>query len=669
MFSHNKRNLVVLAIIVFILFSTLIIQFYKIQIIDGEKWTQTARRQHFFLVNEPPMRGVFYSNTSVKQKHPQSPQPFVFDIQKFHLYVDPESVPVRNREEIAKQLHRLIGQASEGFEFLKSQFEKKSRSRKLAMWLDQTTQDRILDWWSPYAKQNKIPRNAIFFVTDYQRSYPFGKLLGQVLHTVQNQKEEATKQAIPTGGLELWFQNYLQGGTGVRRLMRSPRHSFETGEVIKAPKHGADIYLTVNHCLQAIAEEEIAKAVEKHKAKSGWAVMLEPRTGEILALAQYPHFSPTHYQKYFNDPVLIEYTRVKAITDAQEPGSVMKPFTLACALLANEELKKQGKSALFDPLAMMQTSNGCFPGRRNLSDTTLHHHLNMYMAFQKSSNIYMARLTEKIVNQLGNDWYRRMLNDRFGFGKKTGVELPAESAGVLPTPGKKHPNGALEWSVPTPFSLAIGHNIQTTSLQLARAYAIFANGGFLVQPTLIKKIVRKEANGKEIVLLDNTTEARRKAFPRVMSAEMVDDLVKAMKYTTKPGGTARRADVRGYTEAGKTGTANKIVHGSYSPTQYCSTFVGFVPAHQAAFVLLVTMDEPEFGFVAGIGKIHHGGTCCAPVFREIARRSLEYMGIPQDDPHGFPAGDPRYDPAKADWLPEIQRLQEMYEKWNNRKNN
>ncbi len=156
-----------------------------------------------------------------------------------------------------------------------------------------------------------------------------------------------------------------------------------------------------------------------------------------------------------------------------------------------------------------------------------------------------------------------------------------------------------------------------------------------------------------------------KSFPKVLSKSIVDEVVKAMKFVTKIGGSARRADVFGYTEAGKTGTPNKIVNGGYSEKLYCPSFVGFVPVSNPSFVLLVTIDEPEYGYIPGIGKKHHGGMCAAPVFREISRRSLEYLGIPPDDPFGYPPGDPRRNTEKADYFKEIRLLKEMYEKWNN----
>jgi len=653
--DEDRKRLVILAIILFSLFSVLIAQFYKIQIIEGEKWSQEGLKQHYFVVQEPFLRGTFYSNASVRSGHAEMPRPLVVDIQKFHLYIDPKSIPEVFRNPIATHLMEIIPLSPEEKAVFREQFDKKSRSRKLAMWLDKESQERVVEWWKLYAQQNGIARNAIYFVTDYQRSYPFGKLLGQVLHTIQNKKDEKTHQALPTGGLELYFNRYLKGTQGKRLLMRSPRNAFEMGTVIDVPHNGADIYLTINCFLQTIAEEELAKGVENAKAKAGWAVMMDPRSGEILALAQYPFFYPPDYQLFFNDPKNTENTKVKAVTDANEPGSIMKPITLAVALKANEELKKMAKAPLFDPEVKMNTSDTHFHGRRKpLKDLHPHSFMNMNMAIQKSSNVYMARLIERVVATFGADWYRAVLHDTFGLGEKTHIELSAESGGLLPTSGKMHPNGTLEWSGPTPYSLAIGHNIQTNTIQMVRAYAVFANGGYLVEPTLIRKIVKTDQEGKETVLVDNTTAGRMARFPRVLDPETVKLLVKGLKYVTKPGGAAPRADVPEYTEAGKTGTAEKIVDGAYAKNKNCSSFVGFTPVENSAFVLMVVMDEPEAVFLPGVGKNTLGGICAAPVFREIAKRSLEYLGVEPDDPN------------KTDWVNETRQLKKLYETWNNK---
>lgn len=662
---QDRQRLTIIALGMIVLFSLLIAQFYFIQVVEGEKWVKQAEKQHFFVVKEPFKRGTFYSNTDVKKGHPSQPQPFAIDVPRYHLYADPESIPVALRAEIAEHLVAHLQLSVEEKLNLRKQLERKSRKRKLVMWLDKEQHQFIQNWWLAYAKQHKVARNALFFIKDYQRSYPFGKLLGQVLHSIQNFKDELSGRALPTGGLELYFDPYLQGKPGKRRLMRSPYHSLETGEVIDYPEHGADIYLSINHCLQAIMEEELEKAVKKCRAKAGWAGMMNPYTGEILALAQHPFFSPADYQRYFNDPALVEHTKVKAITDANEPGSAFKAFTIALALKANQELKQRGEAPLFDPEEKIATSNGKFPGRsKPITDTSLHYFLNMNMGMQKSSNIYMGRLAERMIKRLGNDWYRRQLQQTFGIGEKTHIELPAESAGVLPTPGKRHQNGTFEWSIPTPFSLAIGHNVQVTSVQLLRAYSALANGGYLIQPTLVHRLVKKDSQGFEQVIIDHTDPNRYKLFPHVLEKPILDRLLESMKYVTKPGGTSARGDIPGYSEIGKSSTAKKIINGAYSEILYCATFIGFTPADHPAFVLVVTMDEPEYSYIPGIGKNHNGGNCTASTFREIARRSLEYLGIPPDDPYGYPPGDPRRQVEKAYWMPETRKLQEIYKTWN-----
>ncbi|HEY4831598.1 MAG TPA: penicillin-binding protein 2, partial [Waddliaceae bacterium] len=224
--SNDRKYLMLIALTVFFFFSLLVYQFYTLQIIEGEKWSQIAKKQHFFVIKEPSLRGSFYSNASIKKGNPENPQQFVFDIRKFHLYADPLSIPNEHHQTIAKQLLKQLELTPQERLLLQRQFSKNSRSRKLAMWLGEKERESVSLWWQRYAREHKIPRNALFFVPDYQRSYPFGKLLGQILHTVQQNKDATTQQALPTGGLELFFNHYLQGRQGKRVLMRSPRHSF-----------------------------------------------------------------------------------------------------------------------------------------------------------------------------------------------------------------------------------------------------------------------------------------------------------------------------------------------------------------------------------------------------------------------------------------------------------
>lgn len=647
--SKDRIRLLVTSLGCLLLFSALIVKFYYLQIDQASHWEATAVKQHYTVIEEPFKRGGFIAESIPKRPHPLRTIPLVLDLKQYHLYADPAVFTLTNKVLTAQELAARIPEHDANYFF--SQLDRTSRSRKLVRGFSPEDRRSLEKWWFAFAKAHKIPRNALFFIPDWCRQHPCGDLLAQVLHTVQAMKNEQTKQAIPTGGLELALDPLLRGNPGKRKLMRSPRHTFESADLLVPVKDGLSVTLTIDPYLQAIAEEEIEKGVIKSRAKGGWVVLMDPHSGDILALAQYPFFDPEKYSLFFSDPLLAEHTRLKAVTDANEPGSVMKAITLSIALLANEELEAQGKPPLFTLDEKVATSDSRFPGRsKPLIDTHLHHFLNFNMAMQKSSNIYCARMIDRVLKSFGNEWYRKKLQECFGFGVRTGIEYPGETPGVIPTPGKKHANGKLEWSVATPYSLAMGYNIQANSIQLVRAYSVIANGGHLVQPRLIRK-----AGSREIP---------QAAPVKVLSEKNTRIIADAMRFVIKPGGSALRADIPGYTEAGKSSTAKKLVNGAYAEKLYLSSFAGFAPVKNPSIVLLVTMDEPEYGFIPGYGRNHHGGNCAGQVFRRIGKRSLEYLGIEKDDPWGYPQGDPRRDVKRIAWHQETIRLQENYEKWN-----
>lgn len=662
--AEDIKRLISVAFFLFFLFCLIVIRYYYLQIMQGDKWDKIAQGQHQLELTEYFMRGGFYSNTDIKLDQPNKKIPFVVEIPKFHLYIDPDSIDAKYRIPISKKLFSFFNFSLKEKEKIFSEFFKKSRSRKIITWIDRTTKEDILTWWTKFSKDKKIAKNAIFFVNDYKRSYPFGPLLGQVLHTVQDQKDPYTFQAVPTGGLELYFNDYLKGRLGKRIITRSLRHSLDTGDIIDEPENGCDIYLTINHYLQAISEEELEKGVKKVNAKGGWAIMMDPNTGEILAFAQAPAFDVTNYKNYYNDEKLQDLTKLKALVDPYEPGSIMKPITLAICLKANEELAKQHKPLLFRTDEKIPTSNGHFPGRsKPIKDVRTHNFLNTNLAIQKSSNVYFATLVDRLINRFSEKWYREALVDLFGFSKKTDIELPGEADGLVPTIGKLHKNNTLEWSRATPYSLAMGYNILVNSLQMLRAYSIIANGGLEVKPTLLKKIV-KHIDGGEQVIVDNSANYRYKNRRQILSKESCKFIKTAMKYSTKPGGTAPLADIPGYTEAGKTGTAEKNINGEYKKDIHISSFVGMVPATEPRFVLMVVIDEPEAKYVPGVGKQHAGGACAAPIFKEIATTALKYLGVAPDDPFGYPYPDPRRNTEKADFAKELKNLAETYKSWN-----
>ncbi len=660
----DAKRLIVIACFLFVLFCSIVVRFFHLQIIEGDKWLKIASAQHQIDVKEYFQRGGFYSNTEIKKDNVQEKVPFVVEVSTFHLCIDPHSIDEKYKLAIAKKLFEFFELSVNEKEKIFCDFFKKSRSRKIISFIDREKKDEILKWWHNFSKENKIVRNAIFFVSDYKRCYPFGHLLGQLLHTVQDQKDPLTFQSLPTGGLELYFNDYLKGKLGRRIITRSLRHPLDTGQIVEKPQNGADIYLTINHYLQAIAEEELEKGVKTVNAKGGWAIMMDPYTGEILALAQVPFFDVRKYKTYFNDEKLVDAAKLKAAVDLFEPGSIMKPLTVAICLKANEELSLVEKPPIFTADEKISTSNGYFPGRsKPIKDARDHKYLNLYLAIQKSSNIYIATLVNRLINAMGEKWYRQALIDLFGFSKKTGIEFPFEAEGFVPSFDKYHQNKSLQWSKSTPYSLAMGYNILVNSFQMIRAFAIIANEGRDVKPTILRKIVKNE-DGVDKVIFDNTKNFDFQKKRQILSPTSCRLIKKSLKFITKPGGTSRLANVYGYTNAGKSGTAEKIVNGRYSKDKNISSFIGFVPVDKPKFVLMVVIDEPEKKYIPGLGPTQTGGVCAGPIFKEIATRSLNYLGVAPDDPYGYPYPDPRADPLKADWALEVKYLSELYNYWN-----
>lgn len=655
-------------------FTLLLLKFFKLQVVEHSTWKARADRQHWTQLQEPFQRGTIYANSNyvnsgVCLSGRGREVVLAQDVPTTHLFADPKAIPADKRRDIMSAILQILNPPLQEAKKLKKELARSSRSRRLVSWVSLSQKQQLLSWWYPFARRNQLATNALFFVGDYKRAHPQGRLLGQLLHTVQALRDEKTGVAVPTGGLELSLNKFLTGSRGLRRMERSPRHLLEAGDVITAPENGANVELTINHVLQAIAEEELEKAGQLYHAKSAWAIILDPFSGHVLALAQYPFFYPDEYTKYFSNPEQREWSKVKAVTDTNEPGSPTKAITLALALKANLVLKERGERALFDPFEKIDTSKGAFPGRKKaITDVNFHRCLNMYMGAQKSSNIYMATLASRIVNRLGDSWYRQQLA-LLGFGKCTGIELPGESAGVLPSPDKKHPNGRVEWSKATPYSLAMGYNLQTTSIQMACAFATFVNGGYLPKPTLIRKVWKVGPLGEEQILIDHRAVQPEQAFPKVLEAEVIAQVIKALKFVTKPGSSAAKADVHGYTEAGKTGTSMKLVNGAYSEKCHFASFIGFVPLSKNPLVIYIGIDEPRPGYVPGRGLNHRGAICAAPTFRNVATRVVNYLGIPPDDPKGYPKGDPRSNLQIADWMAEAECLQQLYEQWNKKEGN
>jgi cell division protein FtsI (penicillin-binding protein 3) len=384
---------------------------------------------------------------------------------------------------------------------------------------------------------------------------------------------------------------------------------------------GSDLQLTLDPSIQHLAERELEASVTKYRAKAGIAVVVEPFSGEILALANYPLFNPNSFSRQSS-----EQRRNRAVTDSFEPGSTFKTILAAAAL----EEGVVGKEDLF------YCEYGKYPfAGRVIHDTHEYGWLPFAKIIQYSSNIGVTKVAEK----LGKDRYYKTI-EKFGFGQSTGVDLPGEAAGSA--------RPAAKWAAIDLATHAYGQGISVTPIQLVMAYGAVANGGFLMRPFLVRRAIGPDGR----VLWENQPHVVR----RVISETTARTLTSILKGVVDEGGTGVMASVEGFEVAGKTGTAQKPdpARGGYSKKRVAS-FIGFVPADDPRLVMLVIVDEPETSV--------YGGTVAAPAFRNIAAVSLQRLVVAPDktpsrplpalQPASFTRIARKIGPAREDGAPEV----------------
>ncbi len=415
------------------------------------------------------------------------------------------------------------------------------------------------------------------------RKYPHGDHLCHVIGF-------ASRDVVERGlaGVELVFDRYLQGVPGV---IRGRRDAFSTElytlrEDETPPVPGADLYLTVDGTIQYFAEEAIEEAIIAHRAKGAWAIVQRCHTGEILAMASRPAFDLNRFSESSAD----QRTN-RAISIVYEPGSIFKPVVLALAF----ERKLVTPSQVFDC-----ESGSWFHEGRILRDYHPYARLSVADILKKSSNIGTA----KIALLLGNEYFYEGARG-FGYGRRLGIELPNEEAGILWSP--RSPN----WSRLTCSRMAIGQGVAVTALQMAGMMSAIANGGYLLRPWAVRRVVAADGT----VLKQGEPEV----LARPISAETSALMRYLLTRVTEEGGTGTRARIEGYRVAGKTGTAQKVVQGRYSETDYVASFAGFFPADQPEITVVVGVDEPQ--------PFHTGGVVAAPVFARIALQTARYLAL------------------------------------------
>jgi len=443
-----------------------------------------------------------------------------------------------------------------------------------------------------------------------KRVYPMGSLAAHVLGFTNS---DGTGQY----GLELVCNKLLQrkDGSEVQEVDRKGRIIPGTLRSEKDPIDGASITLTIDSKIQQVAERELGNACDRYKAKGGTCVVLDPNTGEILAMANYPRFDPNHpndvkVKDEFGVPRPDLVWKAHAATDLYEPGSTMKGVT-ACAAI-NEH-------------AVSLTERFNCPEQIRIGGRTIHDVTHGTGAFGRltlggilahSSNVGMSQVGLRLGPQRLDTYVRA-----FGLVDKCGIEIPGEGRSYLPSPAT--------WGRHFTATVAFGQSISFTPLRLALAYAAIANGGTLMKPIIIKRIEWPETGKKPA----KVQESRPQAVRRVITPETAR-IVTGLLGGVVTDGTGKPAKIRGYALVGKTGSAQKVVHGRYEAGKFIASFIGFLPKIHPRAVILVTVDEPK--------GTHWGATAAAPVFREVARQTMWYLNVPPDDPSDlFDGSDPK----------------------------
>ncbi|MCX6959043.1 MAG: penicillin-binding protein 2 [Verrucomicrobia bacterium] len=428
----------------------------------------------------------------------------------------------------------------------------------------------------------KAGLRGLYIEEDAVRSYPNGEMLCHVLGFVDH-------SGHGIDGIEKMLDVELSGQDGFRMI----EHDRRGREIViyrgqeQLPEQGADIRLSIDMGLQAIVEKEIDTTYKELHPAGATAILADPNTGEILAMACRPNYDPNHFNE-----AKVEQLRNRAITDMYEPGSTFKIVVAAAAL----------NDKIVDEKTRIYCENGLFQyGGKTIKDHHGSGDLSVSEILMKSSNIGSAKMALRMQDNCYYDYVRR-----FGFGEKTGIPLHGEISGLVNPPHR--------WDMITKTRMAFGQSVSVTPIQMVMGMSVIANGGKLMKPRLV--LSKGEGSGTQEV-----TPARE-----VVSAKTAGFVADALQRVVSDQGTAPLARVEGYTVAGKTGTAQKISpHGGYLDGRFIVSFAGFLPADQPKLMGLVIVDDAPIGSSA-----NYGGLVAAPVFSKIASRAVRYLDIPPE---------------------------------------
>ena len=550
---------------------------YRVQVEDGPVWRETAEKQRQKRLHVEPKRGTIMDRNGTELAVSVDVPSVSVDVgEMLHGAETPDAQTAVLKDASVRlaQVLSLDGNELYGKLAMKKRF----------LWLKRRISGEEAQALRDLgdAKKQLRPIRGLAIEGEGKRYYPGRELLGPVLGFV-------APDGFGKDGLELSLDEQLRGHADeVRGLRdRSGRLLFAEGQGDEQALAGSDVTLTIDLGIQHVVERELDAAFGTYETKGGAAVVVDPTTGEILALASTPGYNPNDY-----GDSEVDSRRDRVVTDRFEPGSVMKVFTVASALAAGT----------LKPTESIYCEHGSYQlGNVTIHDTHLNDWLTPTQILAKSSNIGALKIALALGEPGLYSGFRR-----FGFGEPTGLPLPGEASGVL------RPRGRPWFDVET-ANASYGQGVSVTAVQLAMGMAAIANGGRLLEPVLVKRITSPSGE----IIAENGTRLRREAVPASV-AHLVAEMLTAV---TEDGGTGTEAAVAGFRVAGKTATAQKAdpATGKYSPDKFTASFVGFLPADKPRLVIAIVLDEPVIG--------HYGGDLAGPVFRRVAEASLRYLGV------------------------------------------
>lgn len=532
-----------------VLFTALVVRSAWLQVFEQQFLLKEGSQRQLRTIQTPAYRGSILDRFGT---------PLAISTPVDSVWVNPQQVLLDQGE--LKKVTAILG-----VDYKQALNKLKQRANKEFVFIKRRVEPEL-------ARKAAATADDVHLQREYKRFYPAGEVVSHVLGftDIDNIGQE---------GLELVYQDWLKAKSGQRTILRNRK-----GEVVEnisqvvAARPGKNLQTSIDMRLQYITYRSLSKAVKFHAAKSGSAVLLDANTGEILAIASLPSYNPNQPK---NKKAAAR--RNRAITDVFEPGSTIKPFTLAAAL----------DKKLYNPQSVVNTA----PGYMKVSgypirDFRNYGVLDLAGILRKSSNVGATKIA---LSMSSEDLWQAFSS--FGFGEPTGVSFPAASSGYL--------SDFHDWQPLDHATMAFGYGLSVSTLQLARAYSIFAHDGKL-QPLSLLKIDEAQPS------------------TRVMKSSTAKAVLHMMEQVVGPGGTAKKAAIPGYRVAGKSGTAKKSTAGGYLEDTYTSVFAGIVPVSNPRLVMAVMIDEPS-------QNGYYGGAVAAPVFKEVISHALRLMNISPDN--------------------------------------